>query len=286
MLDSNLSGGQKRDSSCLIMLLCNGCVCQQVHPISTNGDHVSVVFTAVAEKFSFCRFKMNLNRTESGAFEAKWHCPPPPPGKSFSTSSCFRCCSTTVTIWSFSSPSVIFDNCSVLRCDASGPSVSLRSPLQLTDLTVRPDSRVRPHRIEHQTRAEASAMRSGAHLGIRATPQLSPTLMNYTCLASHLPRSSLCNVSHAWRIVCVCECLCGCIYIQTGIEGTVTHSLCSLFLPHNLPTHPSPISKKKKQKSISLDISQLYNVVIIISLHLLNTNRRLCFQNDEINIKR
>lgn len=26
-------------------------------------------------------------------------------------------------------------------------------------------------------------------------------------------------------------CLRGCIYIQTGIEGTVTHSLCSLFLP-------------------------------------------------------
>lgn len=154
------------------------------------------------------------------------------------------------------------------RREASGPSVSLHSPLQLTDLTLKSDSLVRPHRIEHQIQPKTLVMCSGAHLGIRATPQLSPTLMNYTCLASHLPRSSLCNVSHAWRIVCVYECLCGCIYIQTGIEGTVTHSLCSLFLPHNLPTHPSPISKKKKKrKSISLDISQLYNVVII-SLHL------------------
>lgn len=119
-------------------------------------------------------------------------------------------------------------------------------------------------------------MFSGACLGIRATPQLSPTLLNYTCLASHLPRSILCNVSHAWRSVCVYVCLCGCIYIQTGIEGTVTHSLCSLFLPHNLPTHPLPISKKKKRKSISLDISQLYKAVII-SLHLPHQNQQHFF---------
>lgn len=124
---------------------------------------------------------------------------------------------------------------------------------------------------------KTSVMFSGAHLGIRATPQLSPTLMNYTCLASHLPRSVLCNVSHAWRSVWVYVCLCGCIYIQTGIEGTVTHSLCSLFLPHNLPTHPSPISKKKKKrKSISLDISQLYNVVLI-SPHRLHPELKTFF---------
>lgn len=124
---------------------------------------------------------------------------------------------------------------------------------------------------------ETLVMFSGACLGIRATPQLSPTLLNYTCLASHLPRSILCNVSHSWRSVCVYVCLCGCIYIQTGIEGTVTHSLCSLFLPHNLPTHPLPISKKKKKrKSISLDISQLYNAVII-SLHLPHQNQQHFF---------
>lgn len=143
--------------------------------------------------------------------------------------------STSVTIWSFSSFSVIFDNHSALWREASGPSVSLHSPLQLTDLTLESNSHVGA-----LNSTKTLVMCSGAHLGIRATPQFSPTLMNYTCLASHLPRSSLCNVSHAWRRVCVFVCLCGCIYIQTGIEGMVTHSLCSLFLPHNLPTHPPP----------------------------------------------
>lgn len=68
-------------------------------------------------------------------------------------------------------------------------------------------------RIEHQIQPKTLVMCSGARLGVRATPQFSPTLMNYTCLASHLPHSSLCNVSHAWRSVCMYVCLCGCIYI-------------------------------------------------------------------------
>lgn len=141
----------------------------------------------------------------------------------------------------FSPLSVTFDNCSSLPCEASGPSVSFTLTaaadwFNTSVLTLR-FFRPQQHQASHSTQNSGDVF-PGAHLGIRATPQSSPTLMNYTCLASHLPRSSLCNVSHAWRIVCVYECLCGCIYIQTGIEGTVTHSLCSLFLPHNLPTHP------------------------------------------------
>lgn len=64
--------------------------------------------------------------------------------------------------------------------------------------------------------------------------------MNYTWLASHLPRCGLCNVSHAPRIVCVRAHTHqrGCIYIQTWNEGTVTHSLCSLFLPLSAPPPP------------------------------------------------
>lgn len=124
-------------------------------------------------------------------------------------------------------------------------SVGLQSTPQPTDFYAQVwfSGSSAQNRASNSTQSVGDAFRVGwgggaSRLGIGATPQLSPSSMNYTCLASHLPRSSLCNVSHAWRIVCVYECLCGCIYIQTGIEGTVTHSLCSLFLPHNLPTHP------------------------------------------------
>lgn len=166
----------------------------------------------------------------------------------------------------------------MLQREASGPSVSLHSPLQLTDLTLKSDSRVGA-----LNSTKTLVMCSGAHLGIRATPQFSPTLMNYTCLASHLPRSSLCNVSHAWRSVCVYVCLCGCIYIQTGIEGMVTHSLCSLFLPHNLPTHHLFLRRRRRRrKDISLDISQLYNVVII-SPHLHPSETKDIFLKMKIN---
>lgn len=128
--------------------------------------------------------------------------------------------------------SVTFDNSSVLRRGALGSAVTL-NPLIL-------------HRGS-SAQERASKWNYGDAFGgltrmYEIPPEFSPTLMNCTCLASHLPRCSLCNVSHAWRSVCTYACLCGCIYIQPGIEGAVTHSHCSLFLPHILPTHPPPIS--------------------------------------------
>lgn len=159
----------------------------------------------------------------------------------------FSFCSTTVTIWSFSWLSVIFDICSLRQWEASGPSVSLHSPQRLTDLTLKCDSSFAcPHRIKQQIQPKTLMMCS--------TLQLSSTLMNYTCLASHLPRSSLCNVSHAWRILCIYLPMWRYLYPDWDWGNGDSFSLLFIFTP--LSTHPlSPISKKKKKKSISLDIS-------------------------------
>lgn len=122
--------------------------------------------------------------------------------------------------------------CPVLRrraCRASvtGASAWLNTPVQLSASSSQ----------NRALKSNPKHWRCVRGLTRRAAPRLSPASMNYTCLASHLPRSSLCNASHAWRIVCMCECLCGCIYSETGTEGRVTHSLSSVFLPP-LSTHP------------------------------------------------
>lgn len=75
------------------------------------------------------------------------------------------------------------------------------------------------------------------------------------------------------------ECVCGCIYIQTQIEGTVTHSLCSLFLPHNLPTHPLPVSKKKRKKMLLVWTFQTVVKVLLGYHNILFPQTEMLFQN-------
>lgn len=71
-------------------------------------------------------------------------------------------------------------------------------------------------------------------------PPPNPTLMNYTCVASHLPRSVLCNVGRAWRSDAAR--VPGRVFLSRLGLGQRWLILCALyFYPTSYPpTHPPP----------------------------------------------
>lgn len=117
---------------------------------------------------------------------------------------------------------------SVAAAAGSLRAPSSHSPLHLTDSPPRPPQKPGPSRGPAQTGAAT---------------------VNYACLASHLPR---CCLRKAWRITRVHQRPDGGIYIQMGMEGALTHPLCSLFLP---PQSSRPLSAhfcRGKGKKVSM----------------------------------